>query len=465
MATKPAGDILSLWLQPPCAPGDITETAERLSSLTSEATNGRLNVSVPTSPVEAMSAGLSLSATPGMIWTDLSRCWYWLAAAMCHPGAPHMMMAAYVAEMQAPSPRLPMKELTANLAEWLRRSTVRQMPPKTRHLSVRDPETQDSPSADMVSGEDQSSGSDESVPASAANGHIVIRSIGDPVSRDGASIAARYRRIIGRPLPCTAEFTNPSDVARDFTEKFPWAANVATRLENDLYLLRSTGSAVMRLPEMLLVGTPGCGKTTMARWIAERCGFPLRIFPVGGTNDNGGLGAVARGWSTAAPCGPVLFMAETGYANPVLVLDEVDKGVTDVTNRNGSVIGTAISMLQKHGAYFDSCLMTEVDLSMVTWMATANSLAGLPAAIVDRFNIVHVPAPSPEHFDAILPGVIATCAASMKVQPEYMPWLSASDIGFLREVFSQRPCSVRRLERAYSTVAGLVAKEQMLAPH
>lgn len=191
--------------------------------------------------------------------------------------------------------------------------------------------------------------------------------------------------------------------------------------------------------------------------------------PVGGTSDSAGLAAVARGWITTQVSAPVQLMADHHCCNPALILDEIDKGVSDISNRNGSVMGVLLSILQPPAeGYRDACLMANVDISQITYLASANSLAPLTDTFRKRFIVQPVPAPSPDHFDVILPGVIENEATRLGVRPEMLPWVSQEDRAWLKTAFVGSGCSIRQLEQAYRVLSGERAAEDamaMLRPH
>lgn len=85
-----------------------------------------------------------------------------------------------------------------------------------------------------------------------------------------------------------------------------------------------------------------------------------------------------------SPSGAFQAMAEFACANPLLILDELEKGST-LHAQNGSLWATLISMLQSRGEIYDSCLMANIQIGPITFLATANDVSGLPPALRDRF--------------------------------------------------------------------------------
>lgn len=133
----------------------------------------------------------------------------------------------------------------------------------------------------------------------------------------------------------------------------PWMAEAVAIVEEQVELALWAGSPWLRLRPLLLVGGPGSGKSHFARALAEASGCALMQLPLGGDNDNRSLGGTARGWIGAQPGLPIVGMAQSRTANPVVVLDELDK--VSPERRNGNAWDTLLSMLEPvtAGAWYD----------------------------------------------------------------------------------------------------------------
>ncbi|MGP3699836.1 AAA family ATPase [Rhodobacter sp. NSM] len=150
----------------------------------------------------------------------------------------------------------------------------------------------------------------------------------------------------------------------------------------------------VRLPPLLLLGPPGCGKTRMAERLADLAGLPCSrlegasmtaSFPVGGSDFQ---------WNSSHPGEAVRLIHESGVANPCVIFDEVEKGQT--SSSGGDPRQALLPFLQRSTAASYRCpyLQAPVDLSHVTWILTANSLEGLGAPLLDRVTIFRVSHPT-----------------------------------------------------------------------
>ena len=160
--------------------------------------------------------------------------------------------------------------------------------------------------------------------------------------------------------------------------------------------------------------SPGCGKSFFAEKLADLLGGRLARMDAGGSSDNRMLAGTARGWGGAQPAYPLLAIARTGVANPLILLDEVDKARA---SHNGDLHATLLGMLDTKTArrWPDECLMSECDLSRVSWLMTANDASGLPRALMSRVQRVRVDVPGERYADAAL----ASVAADVRQQLEW----------------------------------------------
>jgi ATP-dependent Lon protease len=110
---------------------------------------------------------------------------------------------------------------------------------------------------------------------------------------------------------------------------------------------------------------------------------------------------------------------------------------------------------------FDLYLECPVNLSAVSFIATANSLEGIPGPLLDRFRVLHVPMPGVEHLPVIVPQMLADIRLGRGIDEEWLPDLAPDEINLLARAW--KGGSMRKLRRMLETL--LAGRETLAARH
>jgi ATP-dependent Lon protease len=148
----------------------------------------------------------------------------------------------------------------------------------------------------------------------------------------------------------------------------------------------------VELPPMLLLGEPGIGKTHFARRIAELLGTGFGFVPMSSLTAGWVLSGASSQWKNAKP-GKVFDTFLNGdYANPVIVVDELDK-----TSADGQYdpLGALYELLEIETAsrFVDEFVELPIDASGAVWLATANDAARIPEPLLSRLNVYEIEPP------------------------------------------------------------------------
>jgi ATP-dependent Lon protease len=151
----------------------------------------------------------------------------------------------------------------------------------------------------------------------------------------------------------------------------------------------------VELPPMLLLGEPGIGKTHFARKISQLLGTGFGFVPMSSLTAGWVLSGASSQWKNAKP-GKVFDTFVNGdYANPVIVVDEIDK-----TSADGQYdpLGALYELLEIETAtrFVDEFVELPIDASGAVWLATANDAARIPAPLLSRLAVYEIDAPDAE---------------------------------------------------------------------
>jgi ATP-dependent Lon protease len=219
----------------------------------------------------------------------------------------------------------------------------------------------------------------------------VDRALGDSSARLNDGLKGWYDRM--RELGGTRFIIKPSTTAAvdDLCDKSPNFVDVVDDLRKSL-ALSVTGNEAVQFTPMLLLGEPGLGKTYFAKRLADALGTGFEFVSMSSLTAGWVLSGASAQWHNARPGKVAQTLIEGEYANPVVVLDEVDKAGGD---SRYDPMGALYSLLEADTAshFKDEFIDVDMDASHILWVATANDERTIPEPILNRMNVYTIERP------------------------------------------------------------------------
>lgn len=262
----------------------------------------------------------------------------------------------------------------------------------------------------------------------------------------------------------------------ELMSELPWSKSTRDRLDiraarilldNDHYAMAKLKRRVLEYlavrqlknnlkgPILCFVGPPGVGKTSVGRSIAKTLGREFHRISLGGVCDQSDIRGHRRTYVGSMPGRIINGLKIVGVNNPVFLLDEVDKLGKSLQGDPAAALLEVLDPEQNH-SFTDHYLNVAFDLSQVLFIATANTTATIPAALLDRMEVLEVPGYSQEEkIEIAHRHLVAKQLAQHGLTPEQIQIPPETTLEIITRY--TREAGVRSLDRRLGAVCRAVA--------
>ncbi len=205
---------------------------------------------------------------------------------------------------------------------------------------------------------------------------------------------------VGLPVARIVTEHEADEIAAALHAEMPWMALATEAVWHGLRASAREGLSGFRFSPLVLVGSPGIGKSHWARRLAHHLAVPTTMIDATGEPAAFGIVGSQRGWFNATPGKLLQTILRERHGGPLVIVDEVEKS-GDIHSSKGTrhaLTDALLPLLERMTAATWECPFFQIkcDMSWVNWVMTANSRQGLPEPLQSRCAVLELPDLTPD---------------------------------------------------------------------
>jgi len=232
-------------------------------------------------------------------------------------------------------------------------------------------------------------------------------------------------------------------------EKYPHFRNVTDFIKNRMRLNALKEYPVLNFGASLLLNGPaGCGKSSFLIELAECFDTKFLSIQCAAATCSADLTGLSGSWGNGRSGKVFDILVNKRCPSPIILLDELDKVGHNKERHNFT--GALYGLLEKNNAkkFTDEFVDVELNASMINWFSTSNDTSAMDSAILDRFKVLQVTAPTQQDLMKIIPQIFRQTVFEMELQEMFETHLNASVI---KSLATQSNISIRRIKSSLET--------------